>query len=52
MWDSMIEKVKKEIYQWEGKEPDEVSDFYSVIVLVHVQSSIHHYLAIHFFMFM
>jgi hypothetical protein len=31
MWDSMIEQVKKEIYQCEGKEPDEVSDFYSVI---------------------
>jgi hypothetical protein len=24
MWDSMIEQVKKEIYQWERKEPDEV----------------------------
>ncbi|TVU50679.1 hypothetical protein EJB05_02059, partial [Eragrostis curvula] len=31
MWDSMIEKVKKEIYQWEGKQPNEVSDLYSVI---------------------
>jgi hypothetical protein len=27
----MIEQVKKEIYQWEGKELDEVSYFYSVI---------------------
>ena len=31
MWDSMIEKVKKEIYQWEGKQPDEESDLYLVI---------------------
>jgi len=31
MWDSMIEKVKKEIYLWEGKEHDEVSDYYSVV---------------------
>lgn len=31
MWDSMIEKVKKEIYRYEGKEDNEVSDLYSVI---------------------
>jgi len=31
MWDSMIEKVKKEIYLYEGKEPNEESDLYSVI---------------------
>ncbi|RLN34641.1 hypothetical protein C2845_PM03G19120 [Panicum miliaceum] len=31
MWDSMIEKVKKEIYLYEGKEPNEDSDLYSVI---------------------
>ncbi|XP_039831326.1 uncharacterized protein LOC120692156 isoform X1 [Panicum virgatum] len=31
MWDSMIEKVKKEIYLHEGKEPNEESDLYSVI---------------------
>ena len=31
MWDSMIEKVKKEIYLYEGKEPNEESDFYYVI---------------------
>ena len=31
MWDSMIEKVKKEIYLYEGKEPNEKSDLYSVI---------------------
>ncbi|XP_062188472.1 uncharacterized protein LOC133891748 isoform X2 [Phragmites australis] len=31
MWDSMIEKVKKEIYQWEGKQPDEESNLYLVI---------------------
>ncbi|WVZ56169.1 hypothetical protein U9M48_006740 [Paspalum notatum var. saurae] len=31
MWDSMIEKVKKEIYLYEGKQLDEESDLYSVI---------------------
>ncbi|CAN6374753.1 unnamed protein product, partial [Urochloa humidicola] len=31
MWDSMIEKVKKEIYLWEGKEADQESDLYMVI---------------------
>ena len=31
MWGSMIEKVKKEIYRYEGKEEDEVSDLYLVI---------------------
>ncbi|WVZ50320.1 hypothetical protein U9M48_001585 [Paspalum notatum var. saurae] len=31
MWDSMIERVKKEIYLYEGKELDEVSDLYNVI---------------------
>ncbi|GJN00319.1 hypothetical protein PR202_ga17743 [Eleusine coracana subsp. coracana] len=31
MWDSMIEKIKKEIYLWEGKQPNEHSDLYSVI---------------------
>jgi hypothetical protein len=31
MWDSMIEKVKKVIYEHEGKEQDEDSDLYSVI---------------------
>jgi len=31
MWDSMIEKVKKEIYLHEGKEPNEKSDLYFVI---------------------
>ncbi|GJN06045.1 hypothetical protein PR202_ga23730 [Eleusine coracana subsp. coracana] len=31
MWNSMIEKMKKEIQQWEGKEPNEISDLYSVI---------------------
>ncbi|WVZ83091.1 hypothetical protein U9M48_030271, partial [Paspalum notatum var. saurae] len=31
MWDSMIEKVKKEIYLWEGKELNEDSTLYSVI---------------------
>ncbi|WVZ64311.1 hypothetical protein U9M48_013851 [Paspalum notatum var. saurae] len=29
MWDSMIEKVKKEIYLWEGKELNEDSTLYS-----------------------
>jgi hypothetical protein len=31
MWDSMIEKVKKVIYRFEGKQEDEDSDLYSVI---------------------
>ncbi|GJN06963.1 hypothetical protein PR202_ga24747 [Eleusine coracana subsp. coracana] len=31
MWDSMIEQVKKDIYKFEGKQLDEVSDLYSVI---------------------
>ena len=31
MWDSMIEKVKKEIYLWEGKEEGEESDFFLVV---------------------
>ncbi|XP_039822594.1 uncharacterized protein LOC120684783 [Panicum virgatum] len=31
MWDSMIEKVKKVIYRYEGKQEDESSDLYSVI---------------------
>ncbi|KAJ1257224.1 hypothetical protein BS78_K172500 [Paspalum vaginatum] len=31
MWDSMIEKVKKEIYLWEGKELNEDSTLYLVI---------------------
>ena len=31
MWDSMIERVKKAIYQYEGLELDEVSDLYMVI---------------------
>jgi hypothetical protein len=31
MWEFMIEKVKNEIYRWEGKELNEFSDFYSVI---------------------
>ncbi|XP_039780040.1 uncharacterized protein LOC120647340 [Panicum virgatum] len=31
MWDSMIEKVKKVIYRYEGKQEDEESDLYSVI---------------------
>jgi len=31
MWDSMIEKVKKVIYRYEGKQEDEQSDLYSVI---------------------
>jgi len=31
MWDSMIEQIKKEIYLWEGKEPNEFSNLYSVI---------------------
>ncbi|WVZ53028.1 hypothetical protein U9M48_004020, partial [Paspalum notatum var. saurae] len=31
MWDSMIEKVKKEIYLWKGKELNEDSTLYSVI---------------------
>jgi hypothetical protein len=31
MWDSMIEKVKKEIYLWEGKELNDDSILYSVI---------------------
>ena len=31
MWDSMIERVKKAIYQYEGHELDEVSDLYMVI---------------------
>ncbi|WVZ53037.1 hypothetical protein U9M48_004028, partial [Paspalum notatum var. saurae] len=31
MWDSMIEKVKKEIYLWEEKEVNEDSTLYSVI---------------------
>ena len=31
MWDSMIEKVKKVIYRYEGKQEDEESSLYSVI---------------------
>ena len=31
MWDSMIENVKKEIYQHEGKEDYEESPFYDVV---------------------
>ncbi|XP_062196874.1 uncharacterized protein LOC133899819 [Phragmites australis] len=31
MWDSMIEKVKKEIYLWEGNEQNEESNLFSVI---------------------
>ena len=43
MWDSMIEKVKKEIYLWEGKEEGEEPDLFSVwtmraAMIVRVQS--------------
>ncbi|GJN11691.1 hypothetical protein PR202_ga29901 [Eleusine coracana subsp. coracana] len=31
MWDSMIEQIKKEVYQQEGKELNEESDLYSVL---------------------
>ncbi|XP_062224217.1 uncharacterized protein LOC133922758 isoform X4 [Phragmites australis] len=31
MWDSMIAKVRKEIYKWERKQPDEESNLYLVI---------------------